>query len=145
MALQHHLVCERIGQRPLYLGSSRAAREGVAAPSFEHVVTLSSHRQPLTTEYIPLTEGEEMEFEQFRKAVDVVRRRFGSEPTLVQCEVGISRSSAVIATAIAAEEEMEFREALEEVKKYRKRASPRRPLREYAGRYLNEGAQQSSV
>lgn len=139
MALRHPVTCEQIGQRSLYIGSARAAQEGVIEPKFEHVVTVSLSEQPLTTEFIPLSDSPKLGYRQFCEAVDVVREYYRSgEPLLVHCEVGISRSAAVIATVIACEEKKSFEEALREVKRYRHRASPRRPLRESAKRYLRE-------
>lgn len=137
MSLQHPVVCEQIGQRPLYIGSARAASDGVIDEEFSHVVTVSSYSQPRTTEFFPLTDGPEIEYSQFKKAVEVTRQHYGEEePLLVQCEVGVSRSAAVIATVLAAEESQSFEEALTEIKQYRGRASPRRPLRDCAERYL---------
>ena len=106
---------------------------------FEHVVTVGSAEQPLTTEYVPLVDGSELGYEPFKQAVEFVQEYLRrEEPTLVHCEVGISRSAAVIATALACEEGMAFEEALTEVKQYRPQASPRRPLRQAAARYLKE-------
>lgn len=139
MALRHPVTCEQIGQRSLYLGSARAAHEGVVDIDFEHVITVSSSKQPLTTEFVPLVDGPSLGYEQFKQAVDAVRAHYHcGAPILVQCEVGISRSAAVIATAIACEEGTSFESALEEVKEYRDRASPRRSLRESGKRYIRE-------
>lgn len=139
MSLQHPVVCEQIGERSLYLGSARAASEGVVDEKFRHVVTLSSTKQSLTTSFIPLVDGSELEYSQFREAVDLTRRYYRQRgPVLVHCEVGISRSAAVIATVIAIEDGLSFEKALEEIKRYRGRASPRRPLRKSAKRYLQE-------
>jgi len=137
MALRHPVTCKQIGRRPIYLGSARAAQKGTVEVEFEHVVTLSSSRQPLTTEFIPLSESSKLSYEQFSEAVETVRECFRSGArTLVHCEVGISRSAAVIATALACEDETSFEQALAEIKQYRQRASPRRPLRESAKRYM---------
>jgi protein-tyrosine phosphatase len=142
MSLQHPVVCEQIGQRELYLGSARAAAEGVER-DFEHVVTVSSYEQPLTTAFFPLVDGPEVEYPAFKRAVEVTRRHYRrGESTLVQCEVGISRSAAIVATVLAAEEGTTFDEGLAEVKRYRSRASPRAPLRECAERYLRSCSRQ---
>lgn len=139
MSLQHPMVCEQIGQRPLYIGSSRAASEGVVDEEFCHVITLSSYPQSRTTEFISLVDGPEVEYSRFKEAVEIGRQCYRrSEPVLVHCEVGISRSAAVIATVMAVEEGGSFEEALEEIKRYRSRASPRRPLRECAEKYMRE-------
>jgi atypical dual specificity phosphatase len=146
MALQHPVVCEQIGHRPLYLGSSRAAAEGVIDEKFSHVITVSSYSQPRTTEFIPLVDGPELDYSQFKQAVETIRQYYRQrEPILVHCEVGISRSAAVIATTLAAEEHKSFEEALEEVKQYRRRASPRKPLRKCAKRYLQETKRQKLI
>ncbi|WP_368410938.1 dual specificity protein phosphatase family protein [Halomarina pelagica] len=139
MALRHPVTCEQIGQRSLYLGSTRAARQGVVDTQFDHVITVSSSKQPLTTEFIPLVDGPSLSYKQFKQAVDAVRAHYHSDETiLVHCEVGISRSAAVIATVLACEEGISFEEALDEVKRYRGRASPRRSLRESGEKYIRE-------
>lgn len=141
MSLQHPVVCEQIGHRRLFIGSSRAAAEGGAEQTFSEVITLSSYSLDQTTEFVPLTDGPRVEYSQFRKAVKAVREALQSgRKVLVQCEVGISRSAAVIATVVAVEEGRSFKQALNEVKRYRERASPRQPLRECAKRYLHEEA-----
>ena len=145
MSLQHPVVCEQIGQRPLYIGSARAAANGVIDEEFSHVITVSSYSQPRTTEFVPLTDDPEIEYSQFRKAVEVTRQHYRKEePLLVQCEVGVSRSAAVIDTFLAAEESQSFEEALTEIKEYRGRASPRRPLRDCAERYLQQESKHRS-
>lgn len=139
MSLQHPVVCEQIGQRPLYLGSARAASEGVVDCEFTHVISVSSYRQPRTTEFVPLVDGPEVDYSHFKEAVEAAREGYRQgEPTLVHCEVGISRSAAVLAAVLAAEERMTFEEGIEEIRKHRSRASPQRPLRECVERYLEE-------
>lgn len=139
MSLQHPVVCEQVGQRPLYIGSARAASEGVVDHEFAHVISVSSYSLSRTTKFIPLVDGSSVEYKQFKKAVEAARAGYQQKaPTLVHCEVGISRSTAVLATVIAAEEKMAFEDALEEIRLYRSRASPQRPLRECAKQYLRE-------
>ena len=139
MALEHPVVCEQIGHRPLFIGSSRAAVEGTTEETFSDVVTVSSYALPLTTECIPLVDGANVEYSQFKKAVEATREAYQrGGKVLVQCEVGMSRSAAIIATVLAAEEAKTFEEALEEVQRYRQRAAPRQPLRECAKQYLHE-------
>ena len=144
MSLQHPIVCEQIGHRPLFIGSSRAASEGGTEETFSDVITVSSYSLSRTTEFIPLVDGEDVEYSQFKKAVETAREAYQrGGKVLVQCEVGISRSAAVIAVVLATEEARTFEEALEEVRQYRPRASPRQPLRECAKRYLREEATSS--
>lgn len=144
MSLQHPIVCEQIGHRPLFIGSSRAASEGGTEETFTDVITVSSYSLPRTTEFIPLVDGVDVEYSQFKKAVEAAREAYQrGGKVLVQCEVGISRSAAVIAAVLATEEARTFEEALEEVRQYRQRASPRQPLRECAKRYLQEEATSS--
>lgn len=139
MSLQHPVVCEQIGHRPLYLGSARAASEGVVDCEFDHVISVSSYSQPRTTKFVPLVDGPGVEYSGFKEAVEAAREGYQQgDLTLVHCEVGISRSAAVLATVLAAEEGMTFEEAIKEIRKYRSRASPQRPLRESAEQYLQE-------
>jgi atypical dual specificity phosphatase len=146
MSLQHPVVCEQVGQRPLYLGSARAASEGVVDHEFAHVISVSSYSQPRTTKFVPLVDGSGVEYEKFKRAVEAARAGYQQKaPTLVHCEVGISRSTAVLATVIAAEDKMTFEEALEEIRLYRPRASPQRPLRECAKHYLQEETSESQL
>jgi len=91
-----------------------------------------------------LVDGVDVEYSQFKKAVEAAREAYQQGgKVLVQCEVGISRSAAIIAAVLAAEEAQTFEEALREVRQYRQRASPRQPLRECAKRYLREEATSS--
>lgn len=141
MSLQHPVVCEQVGTRPIYIGSSRAASEGVIDETFDEVITVSSYRQPRTTTFVPLVDGQEVEYEQFKMAVEKAREVYSrGKSVLVHCEVGVSRSAAVIAAVLAAEEETTVEESLAEMKQYRRRVSPRRPLRECAERYVAEGS-----
>lgn len=137
MSLKAPAVVRQIGSRPLYLGSSRAAHEGVASVSFEAVLTLGPAAQPLTTHHHPLTDGQGLEHRRFEEAVETALRVYREGgPVLVQCQAGISRSAAVVATVLAIEEEQTFEEAMENVKATRERASPRRELRTAARRLL---------
>mgnify|MGYP003859330597 CR=1 FL=1 len=139
MSLQHPVVCEQIGARPIYIGSSRAASEGVIDETFDEVITVSSYSQPRTTTFIPLTDGQRVEYEMFKRAVEKARDAYSQgKSVLVHCEVGISRSASVIAAVLAAEEGATVDESLTEIKRYRQRVSPRRPLRECAERYISE-------
>nr|WP_245757975.1 dual specificity protein phosphatase family protein [Halobiforma haloterrestris] len=55
---------------------------------------------------------------------------------LIHCKAGISRSSTLVATAIAAEEDRRFREALRIVQEARPFAMPNPALHELAVVYL---------
>ena len=138
MPLDHPVVCEQLGDRDLYLGSARAARPDVTDQDFAHVVTVSGAEQPLTTDFHPLTDGPGLSFESFSAAVDTARARHASDGTLlIHCNVGISRSTAVIATVLATDEHRLFDDVLDEIQQYRSPAAPRTPLRDAAQQYLD--------
>lgn len=139
MSLQHPVVCEQIGTRPIYIGSSRAASAGVIDETFGEVITVSSYRQPRTTTFAPLVEGQQVEYKRFKTAVEKARECYSrGESVLVHCEVGRSRSAAVIAAVLAVEEGTTVEESLAEIKRYRRQVSPRQPLMQCAERYVTE-------
>ena len=138
MTLSHPVTCEQIGERELYLGDARAAQPGTTEPDFTHVITLNSVEQPVTTAFHPLSDGYGVEYENFAAAVETaVTCHEGDGVVLVHCNVGISRSAAVIAAVLAITEDMLFESAVEEVKQYRDRASPRKPLCDAAQKYVS--------
>ncbi|WP_230198543.1 dual specificity protein phosphatase family protein [Halopiger goleimassiliensis] len=130
-------IIRRIGDRELFLGNEHAADPTRHDRAFEFVVSVSSESQPLTTHHRPLTDGPGTEWSAFETAVDTARqcyRRNGA--TLIHCAAGISRSSTLVATTIAAEEGVSFREALEHVHDARPLAFPNPALHELAVVYL---------
>lgn len=134
-------IIRRIGDRELFLGNEHAADPTRHERMFEFVVSVSSEAQPLTTHHRPLTDGPGNEWGAFENAVDTARqcyRRNGA--TLIHCTAGISRSSTLVATTLAAEEGLSFREALERVHDARPLAIPNPALHELAVVYLAANA-----
>lgn len=130
-------VVRRIGRRELYLGNVYAADPDRHDTEFTHVLSATSDRQPATTHHCPLVDGPDAEWRRFAAAADTTRdllRRDGS--VLVHCRSGVSRSSALVATALAAEAEQSFRDALTLVQRYRPVAMPHPALHELAVVYL---------
>jgi len=138
-------VVRRVGGRRLSLGNRLAADPDALARAdglpdsgaFEFVPTVSRDSRPLTTHHRPLADGPGNPWPTFEAAVDTARalyRRDGS--VLVHCKAGISRSTAVVATTIAAEEGRSFRAALDAVHEVRPHAMPHPALHEQAVLYL---------
>ncbi|MFC4358390.1 dual specificity protein phosphatase family protein [Halobium salinum] len=139
--VEDHPVVRRIGDRDLYLGNAHAADpERCGGVDFEHVLTLTDTRSG-TTHHHPLVDGEGTEWPAFEAAVDTARDLHRKEGTLlVHCKAGISRSSTVLATLLAAEEGTNFADALAEVQRARPHATPNPALVELAVCYLAAGA-----
>ena len=130
-------VVRRVGDRELFIGNLSAADRATHGRSFRFVLSVSSAARPLTTHHYPLTDGPGNDWPAFAKAVDTARtlyRRDGS--LLVHCKAGVSRSSTVIATALAAVERRTFREALGLVQEARPAAVPHPALHELVVVYL---------
>lgn len=137
----HHIddepVIRRIGERDLYLGNWRAADSTYHDQTFDYVLSLTSSTPPLTTHHCPLTDGPDNEWRAFEQAVDTARRLYRRDGSLlIHCTAGISRSSTLIATTIAAEEDRPFLDALSIVKQARPTATPNPALHEWAVIYL---------
>ena len=129
-------VVRRIGDRDLFLGNGLAAHPGHDW-SFEYVLSASSEKRPLTTHHRPLDDGPGNDWTVFEAAVDTARqlsRRDGS--LLIHCTAGISRSSTLVATTLAAEERLSLRDALAVVQGARPHAVPNPALHELAVVYL---------
>lgn len=100
------------------------------------VITLTHQSVPATTDHHPLDDGLNYQH-QFAAAVDSTLDAFRVDgPVLVHCHAGVSRSPAVLATALAADRGVSFSEALTRVKNEREQAHPRPPLRMHARHYL---------
>ena len=90
-----------------------------------------------TTDHYPLKDGYINEQDTFTAAVDATRRQIKEDGSVVvNCAAGISRSATVIATAIAAEDDMTLTGAIEEIRQTRGRARPHTKLRVSAQAYL---------
>lgn len=130
-------VVRRIGDRDLHLGNGPAADPEAHDRRFEYVLSATDEELPLTTHHRPLVDGRDADWTAFEAAVDTGRdlhRRDGS--VLVHCRAGISRSAALVATTLAAEEGLAFRDALGVVHAARPHAMPHPRLHELAVTYL---------
>ncbi len=132
-------VVRRIGDRDLYIGNRLAAdpdRHGRSF-EFEYVLSVGSDEYPLTTHHRPLEDGPDNEWTVFEAAVDTARELFRRDGSLlVHCKAGISRSSTLLATTLAAEEDRTFADALALVQRARPHAMPHPALHEQAICYL---------
>lgn len=82
--------------------------------------------------------GGDHSYECFEHTVDYVREQVqAGRTTLVHCHLGISRSSAVCATTIAAERGISFGEALDTVEAARPIVDPNEDLRSHGRAYLS--------
>ena len=130
-------VVRRIGDRDLFLGNGLAADPAHHDRTFAYVLSATREERPLTTHHHPLDDGPGNDWPAFEAAVDATRtliRREGS--VLIHCKAGISRSTALIATALAAEEGEPFSDALTLVQEARPHAVPHPALHELAVVYL---------
>ncbi|WP_336330341.1 dual specificity protein phosphatase family protein [Haloarcula sp. CGMCC 1.2071] len=130
-------VIRQIGDRPLFIGNKHAARPEAHDRSFKHVLSATAEAYPLTTAHHPLTDGPGNEWAAFEAAVDTARRFVRADgPALIHCKAGVSRSSTLLATAIAAEEDRPLSTALAAVQEARPIATPNPALYELAVIYL---------
>jgi protein-tyrosine phosphatase len=100
----------RIGERPLWIGTAREARDirAVLDAGIEAIVDLAVEEPPIQTTRelvyfrVPLVDGEGNSPSLLTLATDAVGV-LASEgtPTLVACGAGMSRSPAVVAVALA--------------------------------------------
>lgn len=130
-------IIRRVGERKLYLGNRHAADSGQHDQSFRYVLSVSTDDYPLTTHHHPLDDGPGNDWTVFARAVDTARRLYRQDGSvLIHCTAGISRSSTVIATVLAAEESRSLRESLSAVLQARPTATPHPALHELAVVYL---------
>lgn len=135
--VESYPVIRRIGDRDLYLGNWRAADPSEHDESFEYVVSATETAYPLTTHHHPLIDGRENEWRDFERAVDATRRLYRADgDLLVHCKAGVSRSTTLLATTLAAEEGHDFHRAVEAVREVRPIATPNPALIEQAVVYL---------
>lgn len=130
-------VIRRIGDRELYLGNGLAADGDFHDHRFRYVLSATMDERPLTTHHHPLNDGPGNDWPTFEAAVDTARMLFRRNgPLLIHCNAGISRSSTLIATTLAAEEQRGFDDALDIVRDARPHALPHPALHESAIVYL---------
>lgn len=88
--------------------------------------------------HIPLDDGVNP-FRIFNRAVDAVREHLSDErKVFVNCAMGVSRSVAVSATALAVDKDLSFEEALKEIEDARPIANPKQELRGYGRKYIEK-------
>ncbi len=130
-------VIRRIGERDVFLGNFHAADPARHDRDFGAVLSVSTDSHPGTTHHHPLDDGPDNEWAEFAGAIDTARQLVRSEGcVLVHCKAGVSRSTTVLATALAAEENRPFRDLLGEIQSVRPIATPHPALHELAIYYL---------
>jgi atypical dual specificity phosphatase len=130
-------VIRRIGDRDLWLGNKHAADHTRHDRSFDSVLSLTTDPCPMTTHHEPLYDGPKTGWKRYADAVETARTLFGQpDSVLIHCRAGISRSTAISATTLAAEEDRSFRQALEAVQTARPIAMPHPALHELGVVYL---------
>lgn len=130
-------IVRRIGDRELYLGNWFAADPEHHDHAFEYVLSATGDERPLTTHHHPLDDGPGNDWSAFEAAVDAARRLYRRDGSvLIHCKAGISRSSVLAATTIAAEEDRRLDEAFAIVHDARPHAVPHPALHESAVVYL---------
>lgn len=135
--VEDRAVVRRIGDRDCFLGNWRAADPDAADRRFDHVVSVTADAYPLTTHHRPLVDGPDNDWPAFEAAVDAARRCHRADGALlVHCKAGISRSTAVIATTLAVEEDRPLAETVAAVRDARPMATPHPALVEQAVSYL---------
>lgn len=133
-------LAAQIGDRNVWIANSG----GVAPAHLEtmgldpdFVVSVNQAATEATTDHHPLKDGYVNDQDQFIEAVDATRHRLSDKGTvIVNCAAGISRSTTVAATALAAEEELSFEAVVEEIKETRPKARPHPKLQLNALAYL---------
>lgn len=133
-------VAARIGDRDLWIANGQAiepANLDKMSLNPESVVSVNLTPTDATTDHYALKDGFLNDQEVFTRAVDTTREYLRGDGTvIVNCAAGISRSSTVIATALAAEEDMTFADAVAEIQETRERARPHSKLQLNATVYL---------
>jgi atypical dual specificity phosphatase len=133
-------IAARIGDRALWIANGRAIDpDNLETLGLNPMYVVSVNLTPTnaTTDHYALKDGFLNDQEVFTRAVDTTRKRLRDDGTvIVNCAAGISRSSAVIATALAAEENMTFDDAVDEIRETREYARPHSKLQLNATVYL---------
>lgn len=132
-------IIRQVDDGGLYLGNVAAADSFAHDRQFGHVLSATEDEQPLTTHHHPLIDGEGNDWSTFERAIDTARRLYRSDSSLlIHCTVGVSRSSTVLATTLAAERGLPLCEGVEAVRSARPVANINPALRDLASRYVRE-------
>jgi protein-tyrosine phosphatase len=143
--VEDYPVIRRIGDHDLFLGNRLAADPSHHDREFTFVLTLTGDTEPLTTHHCPLVDGPGNDWSVFETAVDTARRLFRRDGSLlVHCTAGVSRSSTVLATTLAAEERTSLAAGFDTVLDARPSAVSHPALRELAVVYLAARAESPS-
>jgi len=130
-------VIRRIGDRDLFIGNAAAADPDEHDYRFDHVLSATESSHPMTTHHCPMVDADDIEWERFAAGADTARELYRAPgTTLIHCKGGISRSTTLLAVAIAAEEGRHFRDAMGEVVDARPLATPRPRLHHIGVEYL---------
>lgn len=133
-------LAARIGNRNVWIANSGGVEpDHLAAMELDpaHVVSVNKSATEATTDHHPLKDGYLNDQQEFHDAVEATRQRLQQPGTvIINCAAGISRSTTVSATAIAAEEELAFDAVVEEIRETRPRARPHPKLQLNALAYL---------
>jgi len=133
-------IAVRIGERDLWIangGAVQPANLEKLGISPDYIVSLNGSSTDATTDHHPLKDGYVNIYDPFVTAIDTTRKRIREDGTvIVNCAAGVSRSSTVLATAMAVEEGIKLSEAIETVKQHRQRARPHPKLLFLAYAYL---------
>lgn len=131
----------------VHLATLSAVRESRAIDEIDPgtVVSLTADEPPESTAHHPLVDGLNYQ-PRFDDAVDAARRGLvGDDPVIVHCRAAVSRSTAVLATALAAESDRSLAATFGDIRDARPEADPRPPLRWHARHYLGEADIRESI
>ena len=125
----------------VYIGDIQDGRTVDEAEWDITVITLCSvldESHSLTEKsYIPLNDGENSN-EKFNKAIQLTISKIQTEtPVLVHCNMGVSRSATILATAISVVYGKSFESSLNDIRDVRPNVNPKPELREQALTYLS--------
>jgi atypical dual specificity phosphatase len=133
-------VAVRIGNRELWIGNRGAAQPANLEKldvSPDRIISVNQKPTAATTDHHSLVDGYVNDQSVFNAAVDTTREAYRNDGTvLVHCSAGISRSSTVIATALASEESIPLNDAIDIDQRFRRRARPHEKLQINGQSYL---------
>jgi len=130
----------QVGERDLWIANIGGIKPDNLSKlnlSPKFVVSVSRTATEATTDHHPLKDAYVNGQQKFTEAVETARQRIQQDGTvIVNCAAGISRSTTVMATAVAAEEEQSFEAVVEEIRQIWPRADPHPKLQLNAQAYL---------